>query len=96
MKFSVIIPTYNRSDELRKTIRSMAGLSVAEPWELIVVDNKSTDDTRAVVEQEMAAFPASLRYVHEPEQGRYAAMNTGIRSVNVQHRGIESAIFFRA
>jgi glycosyltransferase involved in cell wall biosynthesis len=80
MKFSVIIPTYNRADELRRTIRSMAGLSVAAPWELIVVDNKSTDDTRAVVEQETAAFPASLRYVHEPEQGRYAAMNTGIRS----------------
>jgi len=80
MRFSIIIPTYNRADELRQTIRSIAGLLVVGDWELIVVDNKSTDHTRAVVEQETAAFPAPLRYLFEPEQGRYAALNTGIRA----------------
>jgi glycosyltransferase involved in cell wall biosynthesis len=79
MKFSIIIPTYNRADELRETIRSIAKLEVAGDWELLVVDNRSTDHTAAVVEQEAASFPASLRYIYEAEQGRYAAINTGIR-----------------
>jgi glycosyltransferase involved in cell wall biosynthesis len=80
MEFSIIIPTYNRADELRETIRSIAKLNVNGDWELLVVDNKSTDHTRAVVEEESASFPASLRYLFEPEQGRYAALNTGIRA----------------
>ena len=80
MDFSIIIPTYNRADELRETIRSIAKLNVNGAWELIVVDNKSTDHTRAVVEAERPAFPAPLRYLFEGEQGRYAALNTGIRA----------------
>ncbi len=80
MDFSIIIPTYNRAGELRETIRSIAKLTVAGDWELLVVDNKSPDHTRAVVEQESVSFPAPLRYFYEPEQGRYAALNTGIRA----------------
>src|SRR3954465_11298508 len=80
MEFPIIIPTYNRADELRETIRSIAKLSVAGEWELLVVDNKSTDPTRAVAEGEGASFPGPLRYLFEPEQGRYAALNTGIRA----------------
>src|SRR4051812_48231102 len=80
MDFSIIIPTYNRADELRETIRSIAKLTVSGDWELVVVDNKSTDHTRAVVEEQSASFPAPLRYLFEREQGRYAALNTGIRA----------------
>src|SRR5688572_18185434 len=80
MKFSIVIPTYNRADELRETIRSLAKLNVSGDWELLVVDNKSTDNTRAVVEEEKTSFPSSLQYLYEPEQGRYAALNTGIRA----------------
>ena len=80
MDFSIIIPTYNRADELRETIRSIAKLNVDGDWELLVVDNNSPDHTRAVVEGEQASFPATLHYIFEPEQGRYAALNTGIRA----------------
>lgn len=80
MKFSIIIPTHNRADELRHTIDSLAKLVVPGDWELIVVDNKSTDHTRTVVESCARSFPAPLHYIFEPEQGRYAALNTGIRA----------------
>src|SRR5688572_28206536 len=80
MRFSIIIPTHNRADELRNTIRSIAQLTVDGGWELLVVDNKSTDHTRAVVEEEAQSFPAPLHYIFEGEQGRYAALNTGIRA----------------
>ena len=79
MKFSVIIATYNRADELPNTLESLKGLQVNEPWEVIVVDNNSTDNTRNVVEG-VKSFPVPLRYIFEREQGRSAALNAGIRA----------------
>lgn len=80
MKFSVIIATYNRAADLRETLASLAGLKPTGDWELLVVDNNSTDDTRAVVEAAQAHFPVELRYFFEKEQGRSAALNCGIRA----------------
>jgi GT2 family glycosyltransferase len=71
MRFSIIIPTYNRADDLRGTLRSMAGLSPR---------NNSHDDTRAAVEEAARWFPVELRYIFEGEQGRCAALNSGIRA----------------
>src|SRR5215211_6012327 len=62
MKFSVIIATYNRADELPRTLESLKGLEVAEPWEVIIVDNNSSDNTREVVERTVQTFPVPLRY----------------------------------
>ncbi|HEY7499694.1 MAG TPA: glycosyltransferase family 2 protein [Vicinamibacterales bacterium] len=80
MRFSIIVPTFNRAGELRTTLRSLAGLKTAAPWEVIVIDNNSTDDTRLAVIEAQPDFPVELRYVFEREQGRSAAMNTGIRA----------------
>lgn len=79
MKYSVVIATYNRCAALRDTLDSIARLRPDGPWEVIVVDNNSTDATREVVQAAAAAFPAPLRYVHETEQGRSPALNAGIR-----------------
>lgn len=78
MKFSVIIATYNRADSLRETLASQAKLSTKDEWELIVVDNNSTDHTRAVVEETARNFPVELRYLFEAEQGKFAALNQAI------------------
>ena len=80
MRFSVVIPTFNRANDLRKTLVSVAALTPSVAWEVIVVDNNSTDDTRQVVDDEKATFPVELRYLFEPEQGRSAALNAGIRA----------------
>src|SRR4051812_11196708 len=77
MKFSIVIATYNRAAELRHTLASLARLQCGEPWEVIVVDNNSPDDTKAVVETAAANFPVALSYVFEREQGRSAALNCG-------------------
>ena len=79
MKFSVIIATYNRADELVKTLESLKGLETTEPWEVIIVDNNSSDNTRDVVLKEVDSYPVPLLYVMEKEQGRSAALNAGIR-----------------
>ena len=78
MKFSVIIPTYNRADDLRDTLRSLAGLAPVGTWEVLVVDNNSRDATESVVREASGHFPVELRYLFEGEQGRCAALNRGI------------------
>ena len=79
MKYSVVIATYNRCQDLRDTLASLAALRPEGTWEVIVVDNNSTDATRAIVEDAAGQFPAPLRYVFEAEQGRSPALNAGIR-----------------
>jgi glycosyltransferase involved in cell wall biosynthesis len=77
---SVVLATYNRAPYLRATLASFSALVVpsALTWELLVVDNNSTDATREAIEQfsEKVAFP--VRYIFEKKQGRSAALNTGI------------------
>jgi glycosyltransferase involved in cell wall biosynthesis len=79
MRFSVVIPTYNRAGDLRETLSSLATLATSAEWQLLVVDNNSSDDTRQVVLDAARTFPADLHYIFEPEQGRSAALNAGIR-----------------
>ncbi len=79
MKFSIVIPTYNRAEELRATLQSLSELEPPDSWEVIVADNNSTDDTGQVVRDAAPGFPVELRYVFEREQGRSAALNAAIR-----------------
>jgi glycosyltransferase involved in cell wall biosynthesis len=78
MKYSVVIATHNRADDLRGTLGSLAIVQARQPWELIVVDNNSTDNTPEVVRELAPSYPAPLRYLFEPVPGRSAALNTGI------------------
>jgi len=78
MRFSILIATYNRADELRETLKSIKRLSTPDTWEVIVIDNNSTDDTPNVVAEAAKHFPVELRYLFEPQQGRSAALNAGI------------------
>ena len=84
MRFSVVIPTYNRAADLEESLRSVSALSTSDRWELIVVDNNSSDNTRAVVRKAQEWFPVPLHYCFEPEQGRCAALNAGIRNSSGQ------------
>ena len=72
MKISVIICTYNGASRLPATLEKLAAQSVpAEcPWEVLLIDNASTDDTAAVAKQIAIDFPAPLRVLHEPTPGK--------------------------
>src|SRR3954471_20056855 len=80
MDASIIIATNNRAAELQRTIRSLAAIHHSGAIELIVVDNGSTDSTRAVVEEAARDYPFPLHYLYEAEEGKYAALNAGIRA----------------
>jgi len=77
MKVSVIVPTYNRADLVRATLRSIAGQSY-RTIEAIVVDDGSTDDTEAVVVEEAAAAALPIRYLKKENGGCSSARNAGI------------------
>ena len=80
MKYSIVIATYKRARDLRETLQSLAALQPDGPWEVIVVDNNSPDETRDVVLETAGTFPVELRYLFEREQGRSPALNAGIRA----------------
>ena len=74
---SVIIPTYNRKSWLRETLKSLCGQTwPASHLEVIVVDDGSEDGTEAIASE---AFPFTLRYIQQSNQGDAAARNTGAR-----------------
>jgi len=74
-EISVIIPAYNQSRYLGEAIRSTLAQSFGD-FEVVVVDDGSTDDTKAVA---LAFDDRRLRYVYQANRGLSAARNTGIR-----------------
>lgn len=85
LEISAIICTYNRSSYLRTAIQSLVEQSLSpEQFEIIVVDNKSTDDTRKVVSEEFAHI-GNIKYVYESNQGLTYARNTGWKSASTRY-----------
>ena len=78
---SVIICTFNRSDRLRHTLKSLQEMSVPAnlSWELVVVDNNCIDDTRQVIENFSVISRFNIRYIFEGSQGLSHARNLGIK-----------------
>lgn len=80
MDISVVLATYNRASSLQVTLESLLALAYPTSlcWELLVVDNNSTDLTRVKVENAAAIAKFPVRYVFEGKQGRSSALNRGI------------------
>lgn len=72
---SIVIPTYNRKDSLCETLTSLARQTLpADRFEVIVVDDGSTDGTNEIAEE---AFPFPHRYIRQTNQGDAVARNLG-------------------
>jgi glucosyl-dolichyl phosphate glucuronosyltransferase len=84
MKISTILCTYNRSGSLSKALQSIAASVLPETteWEVLVVDNNSSDPTKTVVQAFCEQYPGHFHYVFEPKQGKSYALNTGIRKAS--------------
>lgn len=82
LSVSVIIPTYNRVESLRRTLRSLGEQSYpTDAFEVIVVDDGSTDETRTV---EQDVYPFALRYLRQHNQGEHLARNAAARTSAAQ------------
>ncbi|HEY0077659.1 MAG TPA: glycosyltransferase [Pyrinomonadaceae bacterium] len=90
MRLDVLIPTYNRQALLRRAVESLLAAEVPEGLEVSirVVDNNSTDGTRALVEELRAKSGGRLSYLFEGRQGKSHALNSGIASTSGDLVGI--------
>lgn len=81
MQLDIVIPTYNRSTLLKNAIASLLRARVPDELDvkIIVVDNNSTDDTKAVL-SDAAERSNNISYVFEKRQGRSPALNAGIKA----------------
>ena len=75
---TVLIATYNRAAHLEQCLQSLAVQRFEYGDEVLIVDNASTDDTRAVVRKAMDWFPVPLRYFHEASPGKSNALALGV------------------
>ena len=84
MKLSIIVPIYNVAPYLRKCVDSLLAQDISD-YEIILVDDGSTDDSGAIADELVHAFSLSplasrlqLRVIHQSNAGLSAARNTGI------------------
>ncbi|WP_348260861.1 glycosyltransferase family 2 protein [Telmatobacter sp. DSM 110680] len=85
MNITVIVCTYNRCQTVTKSLDSIAVQNVPEfvEWNVLVVDNNSTDQTREVLEKYCIKNPR-FSYVFESKQGLSHARNAGIQKASGQ------------
>lgn len=70
---SVVIPAFNEADGLSDCLKSLQRQKTTLPYEIIVVDNNSTDQTAAIAQR------CGVRVVHENQPGVCAARNAGLQ-----------------
>lgn len=82
VRMSLIVATRNRASRLAPFFSAIERLQYDKPWELIVADNGSTDDTAEQVQAFAARTTFPVRYVFQDEPGNSNARNAGISASN--------------
>jgi glycosyltransferase involved in cell wall biosynthesis len=82
LKFSVVVCTHNRDEVLGYSLQGLANQELPSPeYEIIVVDNRSTDKTKQVVREIKRKFNnVRIRYIYESELGISVSRNAGIKT----------------
>jgi len=78
LNFSVVIPTFNRLEVLPEVLTALAEQERAPSYEVVVVDDGSTDGTGEWLEAQ--SFPESVVVLHQSNGGPAAARNLGVRT----------------
>ncbi|MBI5231733.1 MAG: glycosyltransferase [Coriobacteriales bacterium] len=77
-RFSVTVPAYNAESTLEETIESVLAQAF-DDWELVIVDDGSTDETRQIAER-FAAADRRIRVISQENRGSGGAYNTAVRN----------------
>lgn len=88
---SIILCTYNGADKLPLTLQALASQRVPEgiPWEIIFIDNNSSDDSSVVVQKTWDAISykpkVRLTCLSETTPGKYYALNKGLKKAKYRY-----------
>ena len=82
MIIDIVIPTYNRSESLKRTAQSLFTAHPSDKinFNLYIVDNNSTDRTKTVIEELNNEFKGNIHYLFEPQQGMDMAKNSALKA----------------
>ncbi|HET6261228.1 MAG TPA: glycosyltransferase, partial [Chloroflexia bacterium] len=75
---SIVVPAYNAEATVRACIQALLRQQLAEPYEIIVVDDGSTDSTALIALE----YAPRVRVISQPHRGAAAARNTGMRAAS--------------
>jgi glycosyltransferase involved in cell wall biosynthesis len=78
-RVTAIVPAYNAAAYLPHALDSVLAQTSGD-WEVVVVDDGSTDNTRAVVDSYRPKLQGKLQYIHQSNRGLPAARNAGMRA----------------
>jgi len=83
---SIVIPTYNRASMLRNILTCLIGQETEGQftYEILVIDDASTDDTFAVVQSIIEQSPVPVRYVLEEGKGYTGVLNRAVKEFHGQ------------
>ena len=81
MFLSVIIPTRNRASMLKKALLSLKNQTLSKNFEIIIVDNGSTDETRNISYFFENKF-LNFKYLYEPNPGLHSGRHAGLAASN--------------
>jgi GT2 family glycosyltransferase len=84
LEIALVIVTRNRATQLSRTLESLKTLQSPVSWELIVVDNGSTDSTGNVVGAFANGFAHPIQMIYEPAPGQGNARNAGWQAAEAQ------------
>src|SRR5438093_486644 len=93
MDVSVVVCTYDRANSLGRTLTALLGQRTTPglTWELVLVDNNSSDDTRAVVSAAATTFPVALHSVFET----LVRFNPQLGAVGTKKYSLEEILFVK-
>ena len=81
MSISIIIPTYNRADLVMRAIESVIRQTDSN-WELIIVDDGSTDETQQIIKKYLND---KVKYIHQKNAGANKARNLGAKNASYSY-----------
>lgn len=76
--FTIFIPTYNRAHTLGRALESVEAETFRD-FEVVIVDDGSTDDTPGLVDHWIGRNPFPIQYLRQPNQGKHAAHNAALQ-----------------
>ena len=81
MEVTVLTPTYNRGENLRKLYQTLVDQSNKD-FEWVLIDDGSEDNTEEIVKQFINENKVSIRYYKKANGGKHRALNMGIEKIN--------------
>ncbi len=83
-KVSVIVPSYNSGHFLKEALES-ALAQTFQDFEILVIDDGSTDQTKSIVEEYVKRYPDKIHYKYQENTGLPGARNTGLRQARGEY-----------